>query len=85
MDQLEPRPAAYALSNQDGSWVYKGSTRDLEVRVSEHFSGQVSRTKSRRPLKLVYYEYFESYTDARRREIWLKSGQGREWLKEQMI
>jgi predicted GIY-YIG superfamily endonuclease len=44
-----------------------------------------STTNSRRPLKLVYYEYFESYTEARRREIWLKSGQGREWLKEQMI
>ena len=45
-----------------------------------HMSGKVSRTKNRRPLELVYYEYCETYTQARQRENWLKSGQGREFL-----
>jgi putative endonuclease len=83
MEKLENKPAAYALSNTDGSWVYKGSTKDLEERIHAHLSGRVPRTKNRLPLKLVYCEYFDDYTDARRRENWLKSGQGREWLKKQ--
>ncbi len=81
MENLEHRPAAYALRSADGSWIYKGSTRDLKNRIKVHFSGKVSRTKNRRPLTLVYYEYCETYTNARQRENWLKSGQGREWLK----
>jgi putative endonuclease len=81
-ERLKHDPAAYALRSADKSWVYKGSARDLADRISAHFSGKVSRTKNRRPLELVYYEYCENYTDARRRENWLKSGQGREWLKK---
>ncbi|MGE4488106.1 MAG: GIY-YIG nuclease family protein [Kiritimatiellales bacterium] len=81
MEKLENKPAAYALSS-GGQWIYKGSTKDLAARIHLHLCGKVSRTKNRRPLKLVYYEYFDNYTDARRREIWLKSGQGRKWLKE---
>ncbi|MFA6172562.1 MAG: GIY-YIG nuclease family protein [Kiritimatiellales bacterium] len=84
METLEHRPAAYALSSEDKKWIYKGSSKDLAERIPAHLSGNVPRTKNRLPLKLVYYEYFDNYTDARRREIWLKSGQGREWLKKQI-
>ena len=84
MEKLDHRPAAYALCNSDGSWIYKGSTRDLAERIKAHRVGKVARTKNKRPLKLVYCEYFDDYTEARRREIWLKSGQGRGWLKEQI-
>ena len=81
MEPLENRPAAYALQSDDKDWVYKGSTKNLAERISAHLSGKVSRTKNRRPLELIYWEYFDDYTEARRRENWLKSGQGREWLK----
>jgi putative endonuclease len=84
MEKLDHRSAAYALSNADETWIYKGSTNDLAERIKAHLSGQVPRTKSRLPLKLVYSEYFDNYTDARRRELWLKTGQGREWLKEKI-
>ncbi len=82
MKELEHKPAAYALCNDDQNWIYKGSTRDLADRIAAHLAGKVPRTKSRLPLKLVYCEYFDNYTDARLREIWLKTGQGREWLKK---
>ena len=82
MTVLENKPAAYALRSQAGNWIYKGSTRDLAGRIKAHFSGKVSRTKNRHPLELVYYEYCENYTCARQRENWLKSGQGREFLKK---
>jgi putative endonuclease len=84
MVNLEHRPAVYALRNRGANWTYKGSTRDLAERISAHLSGKVSRTKNKQPLELVYHEYCENYTAARRRELWLKSGQGREWLKEKI-
>ncbi len=81
MPALEHRPAAYVLLSADGSYRYKGSCRDLVRRMKQHFEGKVSRTKNRRPLSLLHYEYFNRYTDARKRELYLKSGAGREWLK----
>ena len=78
---LEHRPAAYVLLSADGTYRYKGSTHDLVERVMQHKTGKVSRTKNRRPLRLLHFEYFENYTDARKRELYFKSGAGREWLK----
>ena len=31
---------------------------------------------------LLHVEYTDDYTAARKRENWLKTGQGRKWLKE---
>lgn len=76
MKELEHKPVAYELCNEDQHWIDKGSTRDLVDRIAAHLAGKVPRTKSRLPLKLVYCEYFDNYTDARRRENWLRSGQG---------
>ncbi len=61
--------------------LYIGSTRDLDNRLYAHRMGRVKTTKSRRPVKLIYSEEFVNYTEARKREIYLKSGTGREWLK----
>jgi len=62
--------------------MYKGSAHDLRKRVADHMQGRVVRTRTRRPLMLIHVEYITDYTDTRRRENWLKSGQGRKWLKE---
>ena len=78
---LERRPAAYVLLSDDGSYRYKGSCRDLLERMTQHGLGKVSRTMNKRPLSLLHYEYFDHYTDARKREFYFKSGAGREWLK----
>ena len=79
---LNPLPAAYVISEQDKrDYLYKGSCRDLRKRLKDHRAGRVSKTKNRRPLELVYYEYCDTYTDARKREIFFKSGKGREFLK----
>ncbi|NNJ70396.1 MAG: GIY-YIG nuclease family protein [Kiritimatiellales bacterium] len=77
---MEHRPAAYVLLSSDGTYRYKGCCRDLVERMKQHHAGKVSRTKNRRPLKLLHSEYFDSYTDARKRELYFKSGAGREWL-----
>jgi putative endonuclease len=56
-------------------------TSDLRKRVSEHNRGKVRSTKSRRPLHLAYCEGFSDKTSARKRELFLKSGQGRMFLQ----
>jgi putative endonuclease len=78
---LEPRPAAYVLLSADGNYRYKGSTRNLAERMKQHAAGKVSRTKNHSPLTLLHYEYFEDYTFARKRELYFKTGSGRDWVK----
>jgi putative endonuclease len=70
----------YVLKCHDQK-LYIGSTRDLEERLTSHKMGRVKTTKSRRPILLVYLEEFEHYQEARKRELYLKTGTGRDWLK----
>jgi len=71
------------LSEKDGHF-YTGLTSCLEERVYQHNMGKVRSTKARRPFRLVYYEEYQDKTTARRREIFLKSGQGRIFLKKEL-
>ena len=73
----------YVLRCAD-SKLYVGSTRDIRSRIQAHNEGKVKTTKNRRPIKLVYTEEMPSYSDARKREVYLKSGAGREWLQKKM-
>ena len=82
LDDLRSAVGIYVLLGNVGAYMYKGSAHDLRKRVTDHMQGRVARTRKRRPLLLVHFEYTNDYTAARRRENWLKSGQGRKWLKE---
>ena len=84
INSLESCPAAYVLAGSDQQYLYKGACRDLARRMKDHRAGRVSRTKNRRPLALVYFEYFNTYTDARKRELFLKTGAGRHWLMSKL-
>ncbi len=66
-------------SEVDGT-RYVGITSRLGKRVREHNRGESRSTKARRPWKLIYKERCEDHADARRREVFLKSGAGHEWL-----
>lgn len=72
----------YVLFSHKDNKLYIGFTTDLKNRLSEHATGRVRSTKNRRPLKLVHYEYFISKADAKAREVFLKSGFGRNQLKK---
>ncbi len=71
------------MSEKDGN-LYIGYTPDLKRRFEKHNSGFVIATKYRRPLKLIYYESYLKSTDAKRREVFLKGGKGRDELKIQL-
>jgi len=62
----------YVLKSQKDENLYIGFTNDLKRRLSEHNSGIVRSTKSRRPFELRYYEAFYSEYDAQKREGDLK-------------
>jgi putative endonuclease len=70
-------------SEKDGKW-YTGSTNDLRKRFNEHNSGKVFSTKDRVPFKIIYYEVCLNEEDARTREIYLKSGMGKRYLKNRL-
>ncbi len=60
------------LECADGSF-YIGWTNDLEKRVRTHNSGRGAKyTKSRLPVKLVYFEEYETEHEARSREVYMK-------------
>ena len=62
----------YILECSDGSF-YTGYTDDLEARVDCHNSGKGAKyTRGRRPVKLVYYECFDTKSEAMSREYMIK-------------
>ena len=71
----------YLLKSETTGELYKGLTEDLKQRVKEHNSGGSKFTSANGPWKLVYYEAFLNKRDARREELFLKSGKGRERIK----
>jgi putative endonuclease len=57
----------------DGS-LYTGFTNNLEERFKTHNLGKGAKyTRSRLPIKLVYYESFDNKSIALKREIEIKS------------
>jgi putative endonuclease len=71
------------LSEKDDQW-YTGYTADLKNRLQLHNDGKVESTKNRRPLKLIYYEGCLNQQDATRREKYLKSGNGKIYIKSRL-
>ncbi|HPS28417.1 MAG TPA: GIY-YIG nuclease family protein [Candidatus Paceibacterota bacterium] len=72
----------YILLSLKDKCFYTGYTADLRARFLQHKRGEVKSTVNRRPLKLIHYEYYINEHDARVREVFLKSGFGRNELKK---
>ena len=76
MDKAKAQASAcaytYILECADGC-LYTGYTVDLEHRLKMHNAGKASKcTRSRLPVKLVYYEEFASKREAMQRECAIK-------------
>jgi len=64
----------YVLKSLKDGQLYIGYSSNLKARIERHNSGLVFSTKSRLPVKLVYYQAFISRKDAMNEEKYLKSG-----------
>ncbi len=73
----------YVLENPQGR-RYIGQTADLAARLTQHNDSANRLTLHTKrhpgPWTLIYAEEQPTRADAMRREKWLKSGVGREWL-----
>ena len=67
-------------SNKDGQ-LYIGMTGNLKRRLRQHDSGQQRSTRLHLPYRLIYTEEVTTRAEARERERYLKSGIGREFVK----
>lgn len=74
----------YILQSSKDNKFYTGFTSDLKRRVKEHQSGQSQSTKSRLPIKLIFYEAYILESDAKNRENYLKTSMGKRVLKKQL-
>jgi putative endonuclease len=68
----------YVLQGKDKRYV--GITNNLARRLAEHRSGHTKSAQVIGPFKLLHTEEFPDHISARKREKFLKSGQGREFL-----
>jgi len=65
---------------------YIGQTNELESRLAEHnnpgHNPMKYTSKQAGPWKLIHHEEHTNRSEAMKRERWLKSGIGRQWIKE---
>ncbi len=74
----------YVLLSEKDNQFYTGYTSELNNRLILHNNGKVESTKNRRPLKLIYWEGCLNQQDATRREKYLKSGNGKIYLRNRL-
>ena len=72
----------YILLLKNGD-LYVGLSADLRRRIKEHHRGQVESTRGYEP-RLIHYECYILESDARRREKFLKTTEGKRLLRQQI-
>ena len=84
--RIPPSPPSmiyvYFLSLKNNS-VYTGLTSDLRRRIAEHKNGKVESTRNYRPVRFIGYEAYLTEGDARRREKFLKTTEGKRLFQRQ--
>jgi putative endonuclease len=70
----------YVLFSEKDNLLYIGFTKNLENRLMNHHSGGTTSTTHRRPLKLIFTEFYLFEQDARNRELYFKTSAGKRAL-----
>ena len=74
----------YAISSLKRRYIYVGMTDNIERRFLQHQNGYERTTAPYRPYKMILVEEFITRVEARKREKYLKSGVGKEWIKNRV-
>ena len=75
----------YILLSLKDEKFYVGMSADLRRRIIEHRKGKVKSTKYRLPIKLLCYEAYLTKKEAERREVFLKSSDGKKDLRKRLV
>jgi putative endonuclease len=71
----------YILFSQKDKLLYTGFTTNIEQRVENHNSGRTPSTAPRRPLELIFCDFYIFEADARKREMYFKTNAGKKAVK----
>ena len=71
----------YAIESKSRSYIYVGLTNNPDRRIAEHNNKRERTTRSYAPFDTILVEEYKTRSDARKREKYLKSGIGKEFLK----
>ncbi|MBI5371387.1 MAG: GIY-YIG nuclease family protein [Sphingobacteriales bacterium] len=71
----------YVIRSEVDGRFYVGISENTEKRLEQHNKGMTFSTKGYRPWKVFFAEKFETRLEARKREVYLKSGVGKEYIK----
>ena len=71
----------YAIKSIVRNYIYVGMTNDTQRRLDEHNNGENKSPKAYKPFTLIFTETFPDRNSARVKEKYLKSGIGKEFLK----
>ncbi|HMV10206.1 MAG TPA: GIY-YIG nuclease family protein [Cyclobacteriaceae bacterium] len=74
----------YVLRSAKSGKRYVGMTQDVTLRLAQHNSGKSKFTSGHMPWKLIYQETYSGSVEARVREKYLKSSQGRRFLDKEL-
>ena len=75
----------YVLKSKKDGKRYIGFTSNLKSRIKKHNAGSVRSTKFRRPLKLEYFEEYDTKKEASDREKFFKTKIGYFRLNELIL
>jgi len=76
---------AYVLKSDLWNRHYYGHSKDLEGRLKRHNQGKVRSTKAYKPWNLIYFEKFQTKSQAYKREMFFKTIDGYNYLKSKGI
>jgi putative endonuclease len=74
----------YVIRSQKNGLLYTGMSNDLRKRLWQHNNGKSSYTRNKGPFILIYYEACHDRSDAAAREIYLKTGMGKRFIKSRL-
>lgn len=71
----------YILYSKSSDKYYTGSSKDLENRLQRHNAGATKSTKRGRPWEIVYFEEYDSKSEAMKRESYIKRMKSRKYIE----
>jgi putative endonuclease len=79
---MNKKYVVYVIKSEEG-YKYTGLTEDIQNRLSQHNNHSLSKwTKRGKNWKVIYKEEYNSKSEALKREKWLKTGSGRDFLNK---
>lgn len=76
----------YILYSRDHDKTYCGQTGNLIARFMDHNKlGKKGWVRQYRPWEVIHVEFYKSRYEALNRERELKSGKGRDWIRQNLL